>query len=84
MTCPKCKNMVSSDTKFCRKCGAQIVPTVVRFVGNTAIGCWRIIKIVVGFSLVLGGIPWLFTPGFLGGVLMILVGSGLIQEAVED
>ena len=83
MTCPHCRELVSSSAKFCGKCGAQIVPTSVRIVGEGAYGCWRIIKVVVGIGLILGGLPWLFTPGFIGGIVMILIGGGIFKDSIE-
>ena len=84
VTCAKCKNLIFNGSKFCEKCGAQTTPGFVWVGGKVFEGCWRIVKIVVGLSLVLGGIPWLFTPGFVGGVLLMFVGFGVIQGAVED
>lgn len=82
----KCKHcgadIYSTDSK-CRACGADILPTAGQFASAGAYGCWRLVKIIVGIGLVLGGLPILFTPGFVGGLAMIVVGGGVLMEALE-
>lgn len=82
----KCKNcgadIYSTDTK-CKACGAEILPTAGQVASAGAYGCWRLIKIVVGIGLIFGGLPILFTPGLVGGIVMIVVGGGVLMEALE-
>lgn len=46
-------------------------------------GCGRVLKLVVGTTVLLTSLPLLFTPAFVGGILLAFIGVMLAKDAIE-
>ncbi|MCK6631319.1 MAG: hypothetical protein L6Q31_02970 [Fimbriimonadaceae bacterium] len=91
MTCPNCKKPLTPSEKFgwtytCAQCGnkAEAPLSGGQWVQGCALGCGKTAQLVFGAFLVVGGVPVLFTPGFAGGILMILLGGAMALSALHD
>lgn len=91
MNCPNCKKPLTSQEKFgrmytCASCGNKTEAPLSggEVTQGCALGCGKTAQAIFGIILVVGGVPVLFTPGFAGGILMILLGGAMALSALHD
>lgn len=81
--CKQCGAHIIGFKSTCSSCGSELSPTVGDVARFSANGCWRAVTGLFGVLLILGGLPFLFSPAFVGGIAMILVGAGFARDAIE-